>query len=290
MPSNRIGLCVGINQFKNYPSAALQGCVPDANNMAALLQKLLGFSSSDITLLLDAQATKTNIMKQLKSMVDGAKAGKYSYLVFSMSSHGTQVPDTNRDEEDGVDEAFCPHDLAELNGQWDPKHIIVDDELRDLFIQLPSNVLLEVYLDTCHSGDGLRAIDLLPDRKPRFLPPPSPEALRRVQDRRARGLDRALVEKGILHHILWAACRSNQTSADARISGTWHGAFTYYFCKEMLACNNTLTRAQVLKKVRADLTAAHYSQTPQLETEATKRDAKFPGTAEGASGAAAGKR
>jgi len=271
MPTNRRALCVGINHFKNYPSATLQGCVPDANNMSSLLQKLLGFTSSDITLLLDAQATKSNIMTNLKSMVDGAKAGKYSYLVFSMSSHGTQVPDVNGDEPDRADEAFCPTDLAQAGNQWDKNHIIVDDELRDLFIQLPPNVLLEVYLDTCHSGTGLKGIDMLLDRKPRYLPPPSLEAFKEVEGRRSRGLVRSLLEKGIVHHILWAACRSDQTSADANIAGSWHGAFTYFFCKVMLDTNNSLSRAEVLKKVRASLTAAHYTQIPQLETEATTR-------------------
>ncbi len=272
--SNRRALCVGINQFKNYPAATLQGCVPDANNMSSLLQKLLGFTSSDITLLTDAQATKANIIANLKTMVNDAKAGKYSYLVFSMSSHGTQVPDVNGDEPDHADEAFCPHDLAQAGNQWDTKHIIIDDELRDIFIQLPQNVLLEVYLDTCHSGTGLKAVDMLLDRRPRYLPPPSWEAFEKVEGKWQRGLTRALLEKGIVHHILWAACRSDQTSADAYIAGSWHGAFTYYFCKEMLACKNTLSRAQVLAKVRADLAAAHYPQIPQLEAEATKRQLK----------------
>lgn len=274
MASNRKALCVGINHFQNYPSATLQGCVPDANNMSSMLQKLLKFSSSDVTLLTDAQATKANIMNNLKAMVEGAKAGKFSYLVFSLSSHGTQVPDVSGDEPDRADEAFCPYDLAQAGNQWDKNHIIVDDELRDLFIQLPQNVLLEVYLDTCHSGTGLRAIDMLMDRKPRYLPPPSLAAFKQVEGKRTRGLAKGILEKGITHHLLWAACRSDQTSADAHIGGGWNGAFTYYFCKEMLACNNSLSRSKVLEKVRADLKENHYSQIPQLEGEATKREMK----------------
>jgi metacaspase-1 len=267
-------LCVGINNFKNYPGAALQGCVNDANDMKGILKDFLGFTDSDMTVLTDSQATKANIMANLKSMVDDAKKGKYSYLVFSMSSHGTQVPDVNGDEEaDHADEAFCPHDLAQSGNQWDKAHIIVDDELRDLFVQLPANVLLEVYLDTCHSGTGLRAIDMLLDRKPRYLPPPSLEAFQQVENKKSRGVARMLLDKGIVHHILWAACRSDQTSADARIGASWHGAFTYYFCKEMRACKNKLSRAEILKKVRRDLVAGHYSQVPQLESEATKRTA-----------------
>ena len=149
--------------------------------------------------------------------------------------------------------------------------IILDDELRDLFVQLPQNVLLEVYLDTCHSGTGLRAIDMLLDRRPRYLPPPSLEAFDEVEGRISRGLYRSLLDKGITRHILWAACRSDQTSADARIGGLWHGAFTYYFCKELRACKNKLTRSELLKKARANLKTGRYTQTPQLECSASTK-------------------
>jgi hypothetical protein len=39
----------------------------------------------------------------------------------------------------------------------------------------------------------------------------------------------------------------------------------------MRKCKNKLSRLQVLNKVVADLKAAHYSQIPQLEGEATVR-------------------
>jgi hypothetical protein len=272
MTSTRRALCAGINIFKNLPATNfLQGCVNDAHDVAAVLKEFLGFTDADITILADAQATKAAIMAKLQSMVADAKAGKLNYLVFSLSSHGTQMPDTNGDEPDGADEAFCPHDLAQKGNQWDPAHVIVDDELHDLFVQLPSNVLLEVYLDTCHSGTGLRALDLLLDRKPRYLPPPSLEAFEQVDGCHGRGLRRGLVEKGLVHNILWAGCRSDQTSADAHIGGAWHGAFTYYWVKEMRASQNKLSRSALLKKVVADLKAGKYSQVPQLECEATVR-------------------
>lgn len=266
--ANRAALCVGINVYQHYPTAALQGCVNDANAMKGLLKDFLGFADHDVAVLLDGSATKANIMQRLKDMVVGAKSGKYAYLVFSMSSHGTQVPDANHEEPDRLDEAFCPTDLAQKGNNWDPNHVIVDDELAALFTELPPTVLLEVYLDTCHSGTGLRALDLLPDRRPRFLPPPTAEAVLQQEGKRLRGLTRVMLERGLPHQILWAACRAEQTAADAHIGGAWHGAFTYYFEKEMRACKNQLSRNAVLAKVRADLTAGHYPQVPQLECPA----------------------
>lgn len=265
-------LCVGINDFKNFPGAALRGCVNDAQDMSALLQELLGFSGADITILTDADATKANIMNNLQTMVDEAKAGQHSHLVFSFSSHGTQVPDLSGDEEDAADEAFCPYDLDQSGDAWDPNFIISDDELHDLFVTLPENVLLEVYLDTCHSGSGVRAIDFLLTRKPRYMPPPSLQAFKHIEGRSSRGLARKFIQQPSVQHILWAGCRADQTSADAMIGDSWHGAFTYYFCKEMHACNNQLSRKEIITKVREDLAEGDYTQIPQLECEATKRN------------------
>lgn len=265
----RKALCVGVNQFANFPDAALRGCVNDANDMADVLQRIVGFDPTDITLLTDSQATKANIMDTLENFVAEAQAGGVDYIAFSMSSHGTQVPDVSGDEPDNADEAFCPYDVTSGGDAWAADHIIIDDELRDLFLTLPQNVLLEIYLDTCHSGDGLKAIDLFHTRRVRYLPPPSLAAFRAVQGRRSRGLSRALLERGIRHHILWAACRSDQTSADAQIDGGFHGAFTYYWAQVMRQIQNTVSRNEVLRRVRAELAAAGYPQIPQLEANAT---------------------
>jgi len=154
-----------------------------------------------------------------------------------------QVPDISGDEPDRADEAFCPHDLAQKGNVWDPNYIILDDELHDLFIQLPQNVLLEVYMDTCHSGTGLKAVDLLLDRKPRYMPPPSFEAFEKVDGCVSRGLYNSFMEKGITHHILWAGCRSNQTSADAKIGGALYGLHIISVKRCARAKTNYLTQS-----------------------------------------------
>jgi len=60
--------------------------------------------------------------------------------------------------------------------------------------------------------------------------------------------------------------------ADAKIGGDYHGAFTYFFCKEMRACQNKLSRSELLKNVRADLKQGKYDQVPQLESQATVKN------------------
>lgn len=270
-------LIVGINKFQNIPQSNwLNGCVNDTADMISVLKKYMDFTDDDIVRLVDEEATKENIINNLTEMVNGSKEGKYDNLVFTLSSHGTQVPDPHNDEPDLADEAFCPTDLAQKEDIWDPEHIITDDELYDLFIQLPETVTLECFFDTCHSGTGIKAIDLLLNRKPRLLPPPSLEAFEKVKARSPRSMAMSLKEKGLsTRHILWAACRSDQTSADARIEGAWHGAFTYYLCKNINDSQNKLSRKQLLAKVRADLKKNRYEQLSQLETNATNRNRKW---------------
>ncbi|HMV05050.1 MAG TPA: caspase family protein [Accumulibacter sp.] len=278
--ANKKALFVGINKFANYPQFALNGCVNDAKDMAALYKDLLGFKATEMSTLTDSQATKANIMDRLNAMVAEAKAGKLNYLVFSLSSHGTQMNDTSGDEPDGKDEAFVPYDIAEKAGAWDPAHIISDDELHDLFVQLPANVLLEVYLDTCHSGSGLRGAEFgLHAPRPRYVAPPDHEFTKKSAKMRGFTLGAggkkgaASAEKAAVagaNHVLWTGCKANETSADAYFNGRYNGAFTYYLVKVMRETQNKLSRKQVISKMRAQMKSG-FSQNPQLEGNATNR-------------------
>ncbi|MBP6899054.1 MAG: caspase family protein [Burkholderiaceae bacterium] len=284
-------ICVGINKFANFPQFALNGCVNDAKDMAAICKDLLGFKSTQIKTLTDAQATKAAIMAALQAAVAEAKAGKINYLLFSLSSHGTQMADKSGDEPDGMDEAFVPYDIAQKGNQWDPARIISDDEFNALFAQLPANVLLEVYLDTCHSGTGLRGAEFsLNAPRARYVAPPAGEFQGPVKQRQVRGFTleappakpakkaakaaAASSAKAVAgaHHVLWTGCKSNQTSADAYFNGRYSGAFTYSWVKVMRATQNKLSRKDVIAKVRAEL-KGKFSQVPQLEGNATNRQA-----------------
>jgi hypothetical protein len=53
----RKALCVGINNFKNFPGSALQGCVNDVQDMKGILREFLGFTDSDIRVLTDVHTS-----------------------------------------------------------------------------------------------------------------------------------------------------------------------------------------------------------------------------------------
>ena len=78
-----------------------------------------------------------------------------------------------------------------------------------------------------------------------------------------------------LTHFLFAGCKDTQTSADAYISGAYNGAFTYYFCKTLRDAQGVITRAELLKRMRASLKHEGYEQIPQLECPAAAKKKKL---------------
>ena len=280
--AGRMALCVGINQFAHLPRVNwLNGCVNDAADMERALVDLFGFRSKEVVTLTDAQATKARVIEGLTTMVERAASGSLSHIVFSYSSHGTQMPDLDGEELDRLDEAFATHDMAAADHGWNPKTVIVDDELRKLFAQVPAEVLVEVYLDTCHSGSGLRAFENLPGTTPKFLQFPTrdfggdgSDEGDLVAERSARAPVRD-TSKLAANQVLFAACRPDQTASDASFDRRPNGAFTYLLLQAMRA-SPEMTRAKLLTQLRRAMKAGRYEQVPQLEA-VRKNRAALPG-------------
>ncbi|HTO21134.1 MAG TPA: caspase family protein [Spirochaetia bacterium] len=276
----RKALLVGINDYPGTQND-LQGCVNDTTNLYDVLVKYFGFAPADIVLLSNSRARRTAILDGLKSLVAGAGPG--DSLVFHYSGHGSQVRDVDGDElEDGKDEVLCPYDFDWSGG------FIRDDELAAIIGGMAGGVHLEVVLDSCHSGTGTR--ELILDRRslarlaatplatdpaeawksaacirPRYLAPPADIDLRADEVFGPALSLRRILRAQPMNHVLWAACRSNQFSADAEIDGKPSGAFTYFFCRHLRAVQGKVSRDQLLRLVRASLKHEGFSQVPQLE-------------------------
>jgi hypothetical protein len=267
-------LLVGLNAYPD-PANTLRGCINDVVQMSTLLQDGFGFDDvKQIRLLTNRRATTAAIKNRLRWLLEGTSAG--DVLVFHYSGHGAQVRDRDGDElDDGLDEMICPYDL-----DWDDP--FTDDDLSDCLSGLARGVNLTVVLDCCHSGTGLREIadhraqqvrakcmvppsdihhrvnpaveDLGPGRRYTMTKARTELRLRRFGERAA--------EAGA---TLLAACRSDQTSADAWIEGDFHGAFTYFLCVAAGQARFRLTYGDLITQVRSLLKANRFDQVPQLE-------------------------
>ncbi|PIP38061.1 MAG: hypothetical protein COX19_14765 [Desulfobacterales bacterium CG23_combo_of_CG06-09_8_20_14_all_51_8] len=267
-------LLVGVNKYK-LPGSDLQGCVNDATNVRDVLLKYFGFTVKNIRVLVDTRATKKAIIDRLMWLVKGVKSG--DRILFHFSGHGSQIRDRDGDElKDHLDEILCPHDM-----DWDGTYI-VDDELKTIFSAIPAGVHLDVLLDSCHSGTGTREMMNLSEHpgpdisraiRQRFLAPPM-DILCRQLDEDDLSVNRIMKSANPANHALFSGCKDNQTSADAYIKGTYNGAFIYYFCKHIRDAQGAITRADLLKRLRASLKHEGYDQIPQLECPAAWKKKK----------------
>ena len=98
-PENREGvmakraLLIGINKYQ-IAGADLRGCVNDVKALSAALVEFHGFTTVDIAVLTDGDATKKAMEAGIKKLVRESKKGDVALLHYS--GHGSNVPTTTR--------------------------------------------------------------------------------------------------------------------------------------------------------------------------------------------------
>jgi hypothetical protein len=284
---NKKAVLCGINQYKFQTD--LRGCLNDVKNIYQVLIERFGFDAAHIHQLVDKHVIKTEVLREWQWLIQDAKPG--DQLFFHFSGHGSYVVDDQADEEDGYDEITCLYDMD----FGDPESFIRDDEWNLLIQQIPPDVQLTMILDNCHSGTGSRSIlvnldgeqrslvvdgnsssrslremvqssnnyeALITDEKivlPRFLMPPV-----QMQVQRRTALHRSLPTTSPRSEnvLVVAACRDDQTAADAYLDRDFHGAFTYYLCQQLRQSPHQSSQA-LIDTVKQSLFANQFAQEPQ---------------------------
>lgn len=138
-----ISLHIGVNRLSpsQYRRAAPL-CSPENDALAmAELARLEGYET--ITVLVNEQATKANVLKHFSESIGALQAGDTFLMTFS--GHGGQADDTGSDEEDGMDERWCLYD-----------EYLPDDELGSRWKEFREGVRIIVVTSCCHSRTGIR--------------------------------------------------------------------------------------------------------------------------------------
>jgi hypothetical protein len=235
-------LCVGIN---DYATAPLAGCVADAQEWARTFVRL-GFET---TILSNGEAKRSAILARWSELIMASSPGDVIALQFA--GHGTQLPDLNGDEDDASDEAICPYDFAE--GAF-----LIDDDIRDLFSQVPDGVNLTCFFDCCHSGTATRvAIGASPtrqaagrDQRRRFIP--ASEAMKAAHRafRQTAGQARTISAGGQdqMRNVLFSACQPHEVAWES----DGHGDFTLRATRILAPGVDGLTNQQFVDRVTAE--------------------------------------
>ncbi len=154
--------------------------------------------------------------------------------------------------------------------------MIIDDVFRRCFSGVPAGVNLEVIMDSCFSGTVTRLLpldDLVGEETMaqtiRYVEPPIDYGLFVDEDPliptkgflKAKSGEKQVVIVPGLNHVLWAACKDNQTAGEGLVGGVIRGYFTSRFCKILRRTSGHITR----RRLNAGISAGVLRQTPQLE-------------------------
>ncbi len=151
-------LLIGVGKY-SVPGIDLPGIDLDLERMQETLN-LMGFEDSQIRQLLDAKATSKNVIREMETWLKkGVKAE--DRVVIYYSGHGSNTPDLNGDESDGVDEVLVTHDVRRVtqNGKRALTGVVTDDQLGSLIAAIPSDNVL-IIVDACHSGTVSRNLTM----------------------------------------------------------------------------------------------------------------------------------
>ena len=281
-------LLIGVGDYIYGDRMDLKGPDNDVQMMRELLLTKFGFAPEGIRTLIDAEATKANIVRALKQIGSKAKADDTVFIYYS--GHGSQVPDRNGDESDGRDEVLCPADVR----PGSPGAEITDDELNRLFGRIQATDITVVF-DACHAGTGTRNLSFEAPSSPQQLEHrvidlgyPEPEGGARAlsfEEEEPDGMDLFVEEApddaaapaggtrsltgGGRQFTLIASCAPSETSASTMfyegLTRFWSGVLTYNLVKALKKADGETTYEDLMSSVLRDVKKVNRSQTPQVE-------------------------
>lgn len=236
-------LLIGINYYKT-PSARLNGCIEDVKSIQNMLIDAYGYTNENIVVLRDDIAssvpTKSRILLALQQII--AVSAPNDELWFHYSGHGTQLRDTNGDENDRLDEAIVPEDF-QTSG------MITDDDLFTLIRNIRCRAFL--VFDSCHSGS---VCDLQ-------------YSINYVSGSFSRTItsNKTITNPNI---VLMSGCRDAQTSADAydNTKNVFGGALTMTLTSVLRKNRHSAEVMKVYNDVCYELMRQRYDQIPVLSS------------------------
>ena len=146
-------LLVGINEYPTAEVPNLSGCTDDVDNLDYFLGGEFEDFDPQIVTLLNAEATRENIIQTFRSHL--GQAGSNDVVLFHYSGHGSRepaAPEFINIEPDGWDETLVCYDSR-------PDGLdLADKELAVLIAEVAENEPhIVISLDSCHSGSGTRS-------------------------------------------------------------------------------------------------------------------------------------
>jgi hypothetical protein len=229
---------VGISEYQN-PNYKLQFASKDAEAFNGFLIELLGnrYSKDRVTLLLDKDATRENIIKELEDKT--LKAEQNDLVIVYFACHGT-TPIKNT-------VYFLCYDTKPGK---EISTALMDESIRSLLVNSMANKKIWI-ADACHSGG---------------VDPTAPKE--RGENLTVKYLLEIASQSGF---TVLTASKSGESSFEHQKWGGGHGVFTYYLIKGLKGeadtdKNGKITLDELTDYVKENVRKdTDYKQTPQLK-------------------------
>ena len=257
---------VGINYINS--KYELKGCINDVKHIKDFLITNCDFEENNIKVLTEQDTilpTSDNIKSNITWLV--SNNAENDLLVFHYSGHGSNIRDTNLDENDGMDETIVPLDYEKTND-------ITDDWLyENMTNKVQKNVNMYCFFDSCHSGT---VIDLRYNYKSYCKPKrttlnPNYD-YNEWTDSFLYSVER---RKDIIGNVyMFSGCQDSETSADATINNKSQGAFTCCLLETLKKNlnrsnkfkNGSLKLRHILKEINCRLDLKKFTQNTQFSS------------------------
>lgn len=231
--ANKRALLIGISDYPSLKDRDAEwGKIHGAND-ALMIQGTLKSQGFKTTMLINKDATASNIRQAFKKLQYEATPGDLIYIHFS--GHGQPVEDKNGDESDGWDEAIIPYDAqSKYSKKYKGQNHILDDELEILVNSIREKIgsagFVYVILDACHMGGASRdesetEEELYIRGTNRGFSSRSKLYVPKI-DRSTHMKVKADPKLGGICYM--EACRSYQTNAEIKENNSFYGPLTFY--------------------------------------------------------------
>lgn len=244
----------------------------NSNNDIPLIKGALerqNFSSENIAMLKNEQATKEGILAALDRLISETQKG--DIIVFHYSGHGQQIYDDNNDEVDGFDESIVPYDAATLyiEGVYEGERHLRDDDIGAKFKELRQKLgekgHLLVVMDACHSGTATRGIASARGSEDQLKPEgfnTSASSDQVEEDMIGGSLD----QKKLSPFVLISGSSASELNYETFDENNKRvGSLSYAFSKTMAKAEGKLSYAGLFDRIRAEMSSLAPRQTPQIE-------------------------
>ncbi|WP_338378610.1 caspase family protein [uncultured Flavobacterium sp.] len=259
--AEKYGLIIAIG---DYPTKTGWSSISSVNDVPLIKQALLsqGFPEKNISVLIDAEATKEGIIKAIESLKSKLKAG--DIVVIHYSGHGQQIFDDNGDEIDGKDEALVPYDAwVKYTFNYKGENHLRDDELGNIIANfrntLESKGQLLFILDSCHSGSTTRG------RKARGGKATfAPDDWKPLENDKTKGsamVERTKVNADAAPFVLISGASADELNYEYE----GFGSLSYAFSKAMTELGSDFTYRQLFSKIATNMNVISPKQTPTVE-------------------------